>query len=139
MAFDLRQLNKLKLKMTEEKQISDVFTYFFDHFGENEEFLKLGKPKRHELVEQVVGKTVGNLLKLKNVAVMYNFLLIHIPEQSFYHGGCMIGGKMVMIIYFDDIQMGCISVAMSFQGGKTQFVRFSTVATSDPKAMPKSN
>ncbi|MFN8494686.1 MAG: hypothetical protein U0350_44200 [Caldilineaceae bacterium] len=124
MALDLRKLVSLKMKLVEEKELADVMNYFFDHFGESQEFIELSQPTRHEMLEAILAQTAGPLTGSKTKVVMHNFMLLHVPQQQFYHGAFLINGKLANVIYFDDIQMGCIAIAMG-SGGRTNFVRFS--------------
>lgn len=138
MALDLRKLNMLKMKLMQEKALHVVMTYFFDHFGENEEFLEISQPARHELLESIIAQSVGSLLCSKTQAVLLNFLLLHVPKHQFYHGAFVINGKMANVIYYDDIKMGCIAVITS-EGGMTNFIRFSAQNMPHKPAVPSPN
>jgi hypothetical protein len=138
MALDLRKLNMLKMKLMQEKELHVVMTYFFDHFGENPDFLDVSKPARHELLEAVIAQTVGPLTGSKSKAVLLNFLLLHVDKHQFYHGAFFINGKMANVIYFDDVKMGCIAVLMSGKG-ETNFVRFSAQDMPHKPATPSLN
>jgi hypothetical protein len=126
MRLNLANLNVLKLKMAEEKEIAVAYNYFFDHFGENDEFLDVGKPARNEVLEAVLGQTVAQIMNLKSPFTIQKLVMIHLPDHAFYHGGCFIGGRMVNFIYFDDIQLGCIALAYKIGNSSVQMLRFST-------------
>src|ERR671932_627323 len=101
MALDLRKLTTLKMKLGQEKELADVMNYFFDHFGESQDFIELSEPARHEMLEAILAQTVGPLTGIKTKVVLRNFLLLHVPQYQFYHGAFMINGKLANVIYFD--------------------------------------
>jgi hypothetical protein len=138
MDFDLRKLNRLKLKLMQEKELHVVMTYFFDHFGENRAFLDIGQSTRHNLLESIIAQTIGALLGAKTKVILLNLMLFHIPQHQFYHGAFIINGKMANVIYYDDIKMGCIAVVMS-TSGMTNFVRFSAQNLPHKPATPSLN
>ncbi|MDQ3250561.1 MAG: hypothetical protein M3Q45_15315 [Chloroflexota bacterium] len=138
MALDLRKVTMLKMKLMEAKELADVMNYFFDHLGESQEFINVSQPARHELLEAIIAQTVGPLLGAKAKVVLHNFLLLHVAQHQFYHGAFTIQGKMANVIYFDDIQMGCIAVALGMDG-PTSFIRFSTQGTPHKPATPSPN
>jgi hypothetical protein len=135
---DLRKVTMLKMKLVEEKELRDVMNYFFDHLGEDEAFIDLSKPTRHQMLEAIIGQTVGPMVGSKGKAVLVNFVLLHVPEHQFYHGAFLIQGRMANVIYFDDIKMGCIAVVMSL-AGKTNFIRFSAQEMPHKPATPSLN
>ena len=44
---DLKLLDNLKDQLVNSKELSKVYCYFLDHFGENAEFMELGGRVRH--------------------------------------------------------------------------------------------
>jgi hypothetical protein len=94
MALDLRKLTMLKMKLMQEKELKDVMTYFFDHFGESEEFLDVSEPTRHDLVESTLAQTVGPMVGSKGKAILVDFILLYIPQYDFYHGAFILNGRM---------------------------------------------
>ncbi len=135
MAYNPENFNTLKLKMMQEKEIIDVFSFFFDYFAEEEEFFDHSIPTSHELLESIIGELGGHLYGVEGKAVLSHFTLLTIPDQQFYHGGCMINGVLTTYIYFDDIKTGCIG-ALTSLSDPTQFMRFSTSIARDPNRAP---
>ena len=70
--------------LVEAKNLQSIYEYFLDHFGENDAFLDLGKPKRHPVLEQFIGAIAGEVFGGKAVAA--SFLLIAVPKTDFVHG-----------------------------------------------------
>jgi hypothetical protein len=65
--------------------------------------------------------------------------MLRVPKSPFYHGACIIGGRMVNFIYFEDIQLGCIAVAEGRGNSNVQFIRFSTTTPLTQPGEPSPN
>lgn len=120
--MDLSLLATLKETLVHATNLSDVWTYFYDHFGEDPQFIALGQRARHPFLETVLGE-VGRQLFGKTVPVD-NLLLTELPEHQFVHGGCTLGGRLANVMYFEDIRMGMLAVVVSFTSSETKMVRF---------------
>lgn len=108
----LKKLQILKLKLAESKSLEPVLTYFYDHVSSDQEFINMGKPARHDLLESVLHQAVGQqVLSIRDPKVE-KFMLLHIPDYHFYHGGCILNGLFTQYIYFDDIDVGIIAVLL---------------------------
>jgi hypothetical protein len=134
--MDLSRLENLKEKLATAKDLSEVGNYFFDHFGENSEFLDLGKPGRNEMLESFIAALGRQLCGGK--CVITNMLLVQVPNTHFIHGGCFLNGRLANVIYFDDIEVGLLCLVPAQPGGKTMFSRFSGQAL-PPEAMASKN
>lgn len=134
--MDLSRLEDLKEKLVNSKDLSVVGNYFFDHFGEDSDFLDLGKPERHEVLEEFIAALGHKLCGGK--CVVTNLLLIHVPDTQFIHGGCFINGRLANVIYFDDIEVGLLCLVPAKPDGQTMFSRFSVQAL-PPEAVPSKN
>jgi hypothetical protein len=120
MSNNVELLETLKKKLVAAENFGDVLEYFFDHFGENPEFISLGKPTLHPMLEAVIQHT-GSQIMGKQVKVR-NLMLVRLPEQKFIHGGFLMDGKVGNVFYFEEIQMGLMSVVTSL-GGETKMAR----------------
>ncbi len=134
--MDLTLLATLKDKLIHAQNFTQVWEYFFDHFGEDPAFIALGDRARHPFLE-VVLEQVGRQLFAQPVTVA-NLLLTHLPEQQFLHGGCTLNGKLANVIYFEDIHMGLLAVVMSLAPTDTKMVRF-TGTPMPPDWSPSNN
>jgi hypothetical protein len=120
--MNLSQLETLKEKLIHAREFSDVVNYFFDHFGEDPAFIALGERAESPFLEAML-ETVGQELFGKKVQAG-NLLLTRLPEQGFIHGGGTLEGKLANVLYFEDIQMGVLTVVMSMQPNDTKLIRF---------------
>jgi hypothetical protein len=133
--MNLSGLEKLKNILATGKDLSVAFTYFMDHFGENEAFLDLGRPKKNDTLEDLISAAAGAMFGVR--VVLQQFLLIAVPKTHFIHGAGMINGMMATVIYFEDIQVGILCVYRGPKGG-TLFSRFSA-QNLPPEAMASKN
>ena len=119
--MDLSRLSDLKEKLASAKQLSDIWDYFFDHFGEDPEFIALGKMRRVPLVRNIL-RTVAKQLFGKE-AELRTLQLTVLREQRFAHGTCYLASRLTSILYFGDLGMGSLAVTDP-KTGMTHFVRF---------------
>jgi hypothetical protein len=134
--MNLAKLDRLKEKLCNEKDFSKIFEYFMDYFGENEKFMRKSQPTRHDLLENTMTSVLRNLLGER--AGISQFMLLAAPGTPFIHGGCLTGGKMANVLYFDDIQTGVIGIFSFPPGGMTQYSRF-RLQQLPPEAVPSEN
>jgi hypothetical protein len=74
------------------------------------------------LIEQVVEK-VGQQL-FGNHAQVSHFSLSEIKDYHFLHGTCFVAGHAVNILFFSDIDMGLLGIAM--EDDRVMTARFSS-------------
>ncbi len=123
--MDLKNLAKLKEKLVRAKEFQPVMDYFLTEFGENMGFLGLGKPIQSELLQRAIVAIGKQIFPDARALVFDRICLIELPGHQFIHGGFSLNGCQSMLIYFDDVQMGLIAVALSMSG-EMRFARFST-------------
>lgn len=117
------KLSALQEKLLTGENFSETYDFFFDHLGENNEFMHMSKKTKHPAIKKIIG-AIGEQLFNKKVTVSH-FLLLKFPKTGFYHGACFIDGKMGGIIFFEEIDMGMLSVVKDYP--ETSFVRFSAL------------
>jgi hypothetical protein len=120
--MDPSLLATLKEKLADATDFTDVWTYFFDHFGEDPEFINAGARGEHPFLASIIAQ-IGAELFGRKVRVE-NLLLTHLPDHAFYHGGFTVANRLGNVIYFDDVQTGLLAVIMSPASNETKFVRF---------------
>jgi hypothetical protein len=120
--MDLALLATLKDKLVHAQNFTQVMEYFFDHFGEDPAFIALGD-RAHDPFLEAVLREVGKQLFGGKVAVT-DLLLTRLPEHQFLHGGCALNGKLANFLYFEDIHVGLLAVAMAVPVGEVKMVRF---------------
>lgn len=118
--MDLSLLATLKEKLQTARQLSDVCSYFFDHFGDKPEFMQLGEGTRDADLEQLLQHIAAQLAG--GPAVLVATRLVRLAEHNFIHGGVQINEKLGNVIYFEDLHMGLLTVC--WDPPDTRYVRF---------------
>jgi hypothetical protein len=128
MGLDLRKLEDLKEKMQVEEDFGTIWKFFFDHFGENPEFMTMGG-RADESMRQFLEPILESICKeLVNREVMTaEFILTEIPDQKFYHGPCLTDAGIAVVFYFEDLNMGMFSLTPGLGSGLVHYGRFSTI------------
>ena len=96
--------------------------YFFDHMAESEDFLNLGKRSKNKplkttlkaICEQVYGKD----------AVLTHLLILELKAYRFFHGGGVLNGRPLNVIYFADIDMGLVACPNAKRPDVIEYARF---------------
>ncbi len=117
--MDLSVLSQLKAKVQTAKEFHDVVNFFFD-IAENPQFMDCGGRTDDPVLEQIINMCAQAVLK-KDVKVQH-FLPVKIPEHHFTHGGGLVNGLPMTVIYFDDIDKGI--VALLARDGTSSCMRF---------------
>lgn len=122
-----KELDQLKEKLQMAGDFSEVWEFFLDHFGENEEFLRLGMPTTNDVLAKFIEealKTCGQKHLGKASVRISRMVLIDLPDQGFLHGPAMVDDFMAGLFYFTDVRVGLIS--LSRLGSRwSHFSRFS--------------
>jgi hypothetical protein len=132
--MDLELLAVLKDKLVHATQFTDVVNYFFDHFGEDPEFIGLGEATRHPFLESVLAE-VGRQMFGNQVAIM-DMMLTRLPDRHFIHGGGVLNGRVATVLYFEDIAVGLVVVASS-TSKETKLARFTGKPLTHPLGLDK--
>jgi hypothetical protein len=135
--MDLTLLATLKDKLATTDRFAAVMEYFFDHFGDDPEFIDQGERADCPFLETILAQ-VGAQLCGKPVTPA-DVLLTRLPEHQFVHGRCFLDGKLTTVLYFEDIHLGLLAVVWSFASGDTKLVRFRGRALSGPSREPSPN
>ena len=132
MGLDLRKLEELKEKMQVEEDFGAIWRFFFDHFGENPEFMAIGA-QADETIHLFLEPILESICKqVVNQEVMTaQFVLTEIPDQKFYHGPCLTDAGIAIVFYFEDLKMGMFSLTPALGSGLVHYGRFSTIQVLD--------
>ena len=133
--MDLKLLLKLKDMIVTNEDFSESWDYFFDHFGESRQFMALGKTVKNKLLEAVVEKVAGELYQGSTAVTIVKPRLVKLRKYHFVHGSFFIEGRLGALIFFEDIDMGLMSVTPVSADGPTHFMRFSAYRVGADKAI----
>ena len=104
----LDRFQKLKHRVTNEKDLSKVWLYFSDNFMSDSEFLDGGDRTSDSFVEAVLPKVCAQMFGKEDK--IKDLFLISVPEHNFIHGGFMVGGRIGQLIYFTSSQLGVVAI-----------------------------
>lgn len=110
----------LKEKLQAAHEFRDVVNYFLDEVATQPGFLDWGHPVQHPFLESIITQVAQQCLP-PPVQIM-GLILTRLPEQAFIHGGCIVNGHPGTMLYFEDLQMGLFTLAIT--GTATKFARF---------------
>ena len=140
--MDLSRLQNLKDMIVTAESFGDPWDYFFDHFGEDQEFMALGEATEHPILEAVVEKLGRELYKDSPAVVVTKPMLMKLEQYQFFHGSFFVQGRMGVLIFFEDIDMGLMSLSAESEESPTLMMRFSTYQVDEDKAIhlnPRTN
>ncbi|MEA5618139.1 hypothetical protein VB711_09870 [Cronbergia sp. UHCC 0137] len=129
--MNFKRWQELKQILTEDKDLSNIWTYYMDHFADHPKFINLGNRVQNEYIDAVVKKTCQQLFG-QNVKIT-NSLLIHIPRHQFFHGPFQASGRIGGVIFFEDIKVGLMGISAQFPPtSEVQYSRFTEVMDLSP-------
>jgi hypothetical protein len=121
--MNLEHLTTLKHKLVTANNFKDTWEYFFEHFGGNPNFLKLGNRVTNPLLEAIVAKMSQELFQQSSH--INQLLLTEIEAYHFIHGACLLEDHIVTILFFTDIDMGLFAISMEEM--EISLIRFSSM------------
>jgi hypothetical protein len=130
--FDFKKLDELKAELTTAESFADVMEFFFDHLGENPEFTALGKQVKSPFMTAVVQRVAEELLGPGVRVTGKRFVLL--KKQRFLHGTVQFDGRLVVLFFFKDIDMGMLCCQI---GAESRFARFTgyVMESDDPPVL----
>ncbi len=117
------ELKHLEHKLANDGELSPVFAYFLDHFGNNSEFIRRCKPAKNKDLAAIIQKLCEGILE-RDVSIS-GMRLFQLPKTRFYHGVCQAGSKMPCFFYFEHIEMGLLAINVGPAFGQMSYARFS--------------
>ncbi len=121
--MDLEHLTILKHKLVTADNFRETWEYFFEHFGGNPHFLKIGNRVTNPLLEAIVTKMSQELFQQSSH--INQLLLTEIEAYHFIHGACLLEDHIVTILFFTDIDMGLFAISM--EELEISLIRFSSM------------
>jgi hypothetical protein len=123
--MELDKLLTLKEMMLATEDFNDAWEFFFKAFTGNETFIEQSIKTEAPLLETILDK-IGKTL-FGNESMLSDLILLKIPQYNFIHGVCLIHGRPASLIFFEDSDIGLISVIKSITNHEMSLVRFSTI------------
>ncbi len=124
----LKKLYQLKEKLQKETDLSKIWSYYMDEFGDIPAFSDIGEAVRQDSLLAVIAQVCQQIFgKPTNID---GILTIYIKEYQFYHAPFMAGNHIGGVIFFEDINTGLIAVT-SAGSNLAKYSRFTGIAKSD--------
>jgi hypothetical protein len=124
----LKKLDRLKEKLQKEPDLSKIWLYYMDEFGDRPEFTELGEPVQNDFLLSVIAQVCQQIFgKPTNID---DILTIYLKEYQFFHAPFMANNHIGGVIFFEDINTGLIAVA-SAASNLAKYSRFTGIAKSD--------
>lgn len=118
--MEVAKLATLKAKLQEAREFREVISYFLDEIATTPNFMELGQVVEHPFLESVIHQ-VG-LKCFAHPLRIHGLLLRRLSEQQFIYGGCIVNEHPGTMFYFEDVQTGLFTLAIT--GQETKFARF---------------
>jgi hypothetical protein len=129
------KLQRLKQAIQAESELPKISDVFWDEVAREPWFAGAGHPAENPRLRMITERVGWHVLGEAHRAT--STMLIHVSEHAFWHGCCVLDGKLGQVLYFEDIDRGLLTIAGDIGSGKTHFVRFSNVEIEiDGKTMP---
>lgn len=120
----LHRLRQLKRKLIQEKDFSDIWTFYMDEFADHPEFIEVGEAVENDflagIIPQICEQMFGKKVKITDM------LLIYIAEYKFFHAPFQVEGRIGGLIYFEEENTGLLAVSSPLPfTDEVKFSRFS--------------
>jgi hypothetical protein len=126
--MNIEKLLQLKEKLQKEKDLSKIWLYYLDEFGDRPEFADLGEPSQNDFLLTVIAQVCQQIFgKAVNID---GIMTIYIEEYQFFHASFFANSHIGGVIYFEDIKTGLIAAA-SGSSALAKYSRFTGVAKSE--------
>jgi hypothetical protein len=120
------KIEKLKTMTTTATEFSVPMNFFMDELASDSDFLgfgKLSKDKKALSVFKSVCKATYQQINPQDAQPAFNVLAVSLDQFKFFHGGGSIGNQNLMLIYFQDLDVG-ITALSSMANSRVVFSRF---------------
>lgn len=131
----LSDISELKLILQTATALGEVSDMFWNQVAGEPGFTSAGRPADNPRLKLMVERATSQVLERSQRVGQTMF--IHIREHGFWHGCCLVDGKLCQVFYFEDIDSGLLTLAAGLQSERTRFVRFTAVELEiDGQAVP---
>jgi hypothetical protein len=103
------KLATLEQKLLHPDDWDEAMNYFFDHFGNDSEFLELSKKTRLPIILTMMGE-IGKQLFHKDAVALVNPMMFKVKEYNMIHGTCITEGRLIAFVYLMNIHKGVFSI-----------------------------
>ena len=111
---------------------SDMQTYFFDHFVDEQKFIDRSFPVENETVKNLLKSIVEETFGLESKVRLLDLMILNFEGTDLLHGtGPLSNRGLVTFYYFQNEDIGVAAVANGKHDGNMIFSRFKSVKLED--------
>src|SRR5690606_17312030 len=119
------KLEKFRRLLVEAKEFAKIHDYFHDVLVADPLFTKA---RRRASNTRLVAILEQLLQRSTNDSTLHASVLRHVRKHQFWHGWAQLGaGQVLLVMYFDSIDLGLCCYSRSLTDPRTEFFRFSAV------------
>ena len=126
------QVETLKNMLVNEGDFNNVIAYFLSNLGSIRVFANRGKPIKNkvlrDILSSIAAKSYGEGFTVTQLK------LFRVGKGPFYHGTCRLGPEVGTVLFFDDLNIGMMSLTPLEPMGGTSYIRFSGTLLDADKA-----
>ncbi len=128
-------VDQLKLTLVKSKDLSDIMTFFFDELMAVPGFMAMGVPCQGDATMNRIIGAVETIYRQQfpgeSAAKPHVLSLLRLKKYKFFHGSCIINGKLGALFFFEDLDMGLVSLGGMPPDHQVMHFRFQAVQLPD--------
>lgn len=122
MSMDLgATLTALKHNLQTASRFVEPWEQFHDDVATASIFTRIGEPADNPRLARCLAAVAGRLFK--QAGDVQDACFLHVPEHRFWHGSCLVAGRVAICFYFDDDEVGLVGFMRSVHGSKVDLAR----------------
>lgn len=121
------RISTLRQRLVDARDFSVPWNYFHDQVVAEPSFRLLGVPAPNERIAGALEAAASHALR--EPAKVRELSLIHVPDESFWHGYVEFNGPVGIFFYFDEPAVGLLGLSQSFDKPDIFLVRVSVAKT----------
>lgn len=114
-------LSSLKHNLQTATQFSKPWDQFHDEVAMVPLYTQLAVPAKNPHLERCIKAVAGHLFKVE--ATIEDPCFLNLPDQHFWHGTCLVAGRVAIGFYFDDDNIGLVGFMRSLTSVEVQLAR----------------
>jgi len=130
-------VDQLKLLLVNSKDLSKIMAFFFDELMMKPGFIPAGTPcQGDQIPTQIVGVVEAIYQERFGQdprGSLQVISMLRLPQYKLIHGACMVNGKLGALFFFEDLDMGLLSLGGMPPDSEVLHARFQAIA------MPRDN
>jgi hypothetical protein len=116
-------LQKLKQKLINDKELAPVYVFFFDHFVDDPVFMASGDLLKNSTLETTVAHIAEQMYPRSGR--IHDVRLTHLADEKFIHGAFLLGNRLGVVFFFEDCGTGLIAIPEGRPSIEVKYARFS--------------